>query len=90
LVAGLSQRRPKFDPKPVHVQFLVDEVALGQVVLSVLRIPSVSMISPMFHTRMAFICHRRKYNLWKWVSLKKPLLSLSLWPNHTASHPRRQ
>jgi hypothetical protein len=31
LVAGLSPRRPGFDPRPVHVGFVVDKVALGQV-----------------------------------------------------------
>ena len=33
LVAGLSPRRPGFDPGPVHVRFVVDKVALGQVFL---------------------------------------------------------
>jgi len=31
LLAGLSLRRPAFDPRPVHVGIVVDEVALGQV-----------------------------------------------------------
>jgi hypothetical protein len=31
LVAGLSTRRPGFDPSSVHVGFVVDKVALGQV-----------------------------------------------------------
>jgi hypothetical protein len=31
LVAGLSSRRPGFDPASVHVRFMVDKVALGQV-----------------------------------------------------------
>jgi hypothetical protein len=31
LVAGLSPRRPGFDPGLVHVGFLVDRLALGQV-----------------------------------------------------------
>jgi hypothetical protein len=31
LVAGLSPRRPRFDPGSVHVGFVVDRVALGQV-----------------------------------------------------------
>ena len=29
LLAGLSLRRPAFDPRPVHVGFVVVEVALG-------------------------------------------------------------
>jgi hypothetical protein len=35
LVAGLSTRRPGFDPRSVHVGFVVDKVALGQVFLRV-------------------------------------------------------
>jgi hypothetical protein len=31
LVAGLSPRRPGFDPGSVHVGFVVDKVALGQI-----------------------------------------------------------
>jgi hypothetical protein len=31
LVAGLLPRRPGFDPGSVHVGFVVDKVALGQV-----------------------------------------------------------
>ena len=31
LVAGISPRRPGFDPGPVHVGFMLDKVALGQV-----------------------------------------------------------
>jgi hypothetical protein len=31
LVAGFSQPRPWFSPRSVHVEFLVDIVALGQV-----------------------------------------------------------
>jgi hypothetical protein len=37
LVAGLSPRRPGFDPGSVHVGFVVDKVALGQVFPRVLR-----------------------------------------------------
>jgi hypothetical protein len=33
LVAGLSPRRPGFDPGSAHVGFVVDKVALGQVFL---------------------------------------------------------
>jgi hypothetical protein len=41
LVAGLSPRRPRFDPGPVHVGFVVDKVALGQVFPPVLRFSPV-------------------------------------------------
>jgi hypothetical protein len=37
LVAGLPPRRPGFDPGSVHVGFVVDKVALGQVFSQVLR-----------------------------------------------------
>jgi hypothetical protein len=37
--AGLSPRRPVFDTRSVHVRFVVDEVALGQIFLPVLRFP---------------------------------------------------
>jgi hypothetical protein len=37
LVAGLSPRRPGFDPGSVHVGFVVDKVALGLVFPRVLR-----------------------------------------------------
>jgi hypothetical protein len=37
LVAGLSPRRPGFDPGSVHMGFVVDKVALGQVFPRVLR-----------------------------------------------------
>jgi len=36
-VAGLSPRKPKFDPRLVHVRFAVDEVALEQVLLRALQ-----------------------------------------------------
>jgi hypothetical protein len=44
LVAGLSSQRPGFDPKSVHVRFVVDKVALGQGFLPVLRFSAVSFI----------------------------------------------
>ena len=49
LVAGLSQRRPGFDPESVHVGFVVDKVALGQVSLRVLRFSPVSFIPSVLH-----------------------------------------
>jgi len=48
LVAGLSPRRPGFAPGSVHVGFVVDKVALGQVFLRVLRFSPVSIIPPWF------------------------------------------
>jgi hypothetical protein len=45
LIAGLSLSRPKFDPRPVHVRFVVGKVALGQVFLQVYGFP----LSVSFH-----------------------------------------
>jgi hypothetical protein len=45
LVAGLSLRRPVL----IHVGFLVDKVALGQVFPRVLRFSSVKFIPPVLH-----------------------------------------
>jgi len=39
LVAGLSARRPGFGLRSIHVRFLVDEMALGQVFLLVFCFP---------------------------------------------------
>jgi hypothetical protein len=41
LVAGFSSRSPGFAPGPVHMGFVVDKVALGQVFLRVLRFSHV-------------------------------------------------
>jgi hypothetical protein len=49
LVAGLSLRRPGFDPGSVHVGFVVDKGALGQVFLQVLWFSAVNFIPPVFH-----------------------------------------
>jgi hypothetical protein len=38
LVAGFSPQRPGFDPGSVHVRFVVDKVALGQVFFSELSV----------------------------------------------------
>jgi hypothetical protein len=39
LVAGISSRRPGFDPGSFDVRFVVDKVALGQVFLRVVGFP---------------------------------------------------
>jgi hypothetical protein len=49
LVAGLSPRRPGFDVGSVHVGFVVDKVALGQMFLRALRFFPVSFIPPVPH-----------------------------------------
>jgi hypothetical protein len=49
LVAGLPPRMPWFDPGSVHVGFVVDKAALGQVSPRVLRFPPVIFIPPVLH-----------------------------------------
>ena len=41
LVAGLSQRIFVFDPNPVHMRFVVDDITLGQVFLQVLLFATI-------------------------------------------------
>jgi hypothetical protein len=45
LVAGLSSRRPGFEPRSFYVRFVVGKVALGQVS------QQVSIILPLLYTR---------------------------------------
>jgi hypothetical protein len=44
LVTDLSPRRPGFAPGSIHVGFVVDKVALGEVSLRVLRFSPVNII----------------------------------------------
>jgi hypothetical protein len=46
LFAGLSPRRPGFVSRSVHLGFVVDEMALEQVFLQVLRFYPVNIIPP--------------------------------------------
>jgi hypothetical protein len=57
-VANLPLPRPGVHPRPVHVRFVVDEVALGQVFLPVLVFSSMSSIPPVLHTH-SVVCPRR-------------------------------
>jgi hypothetical protein len=50
LIAGISPTRPGFNPRPVHVRFVVDELTLRQVFLPVLWFSPVSIIPPVLHT----------------------------------------
>ena len=49
LVAGLSSRRPGFDPGSVRVGFVVDKVALGQVFPRLLRFSPVNFTPRVLH-----------------------------------------
>lgn len=48
----MSPPKPGLDHRPLHASFMVDKVALEQVVLQVLRFSPVSNIPPMPHTRL--------------------------------------
>ena len=56
LLASLSQQGQRFNPRSVHIGYLVHKVALAQVLLWVFVSYPVSIISPMLHTRL--ICHQ--------------------------------
>jgi len=45
------------NPRQVHVEFVVDKVAVRQVFLSVVHIPPVTVIPPVLHTH-SFIYQR--------------------------------
>jgi hypothetical protein len=47
--AGLPPRRPVFDPGSVHVGFVMDKVALGQVFPIVLRFSPANFIPPVLN-----------------------------------------
>jgi hypothetical protein len=47
LVTGFSPQKPGFKPGSVHVGFVVEKVALGQVFLQVLWFSPVSIIPPL-------------------------------------------
>jgi hypothetical protein len=53
LVTGLSLQRAGFLPKSIHVGFVVDKVALGQVFLRVLRFSPVIIIPPLLHIHLS-------------------------------------
>jgi hypothetical protein len=58
LVAGISPQKPGFDPGSVHVGFLVDKVALRQVLPLVLRFSPVNFIPPV----LRYMEKRKKTN----------------------------
>jgi hypothetical protein len=74
LVAGLPLWRCGFYPRPVHMRFVVNKVALGQVFLSVIKLSPVSIILPMLHTHLWLQAagirrtHRQGLGTLKWIS----------------------
>jgi hypothetical protein len=57
LVAGLSSRRPEFNPRPVYVRFVVKRVALGYVSVLLLCLSPVSITAPMAHSFIHSFIH---------------------------------
>jgi hypothetical protein len=55
LVAGLSPRSPGFVTGSIHVGFVVEKVALGQVSLRVLRFSPVNIIPPSFYILIHYL-----------------------------------
>ena len=52
LVADFLVRKPAFDPRQVHMEFVVDKAILGQGVPRVLTISLVNIISSILGTRL--------------------------------------
>jgi len=57
LTVVLREQRIGFDPRPVNLRFVVDNVALGQVSVPVLLFSPVPIIPPIFRTHISFISH---------------------------------
>jgi len=59
---GLSHRRSRFSPRSVHVKFVVDRVALGQVLLQILQFSPCHHASnaPYLYSSTHFSCHKHK------------------------------
>jgi len=51
LVTGLLLWRPGFDPRRVNVSFVMNKMALRQVLLQALQFYLVIIVLPMLHTR---------------------------------------
>jgi hypothetical protein len=54
LVADLSPWISVFDTRPVHVGFMVDKMAVGQVSFRALRFFLVNIIPPLLHSHFYF------------------------------------
>jgi hypothetical protein len=80
LIAGLSTQRAWFDPRSVHVRFVIDEVAVGQGLLSTLRFLPVSIIPPTLHTPLSVSFHQRSTLPCQYHSTNAPHSSVSIIP----------
>jgi hypothetical protein len=69
LVASLFTQRPLFNPGPVHVTFLVDRVALGQIFLQILPFSPVGFFLPVLIARlslyMLLLCEGQTDKAWE-------------------------
>lgn len=54
LVADLSPWTSAFDPRPIHVGFMVGKMAMGKVSFRALLLFLVSIIPPILHTHFHF------------------------------------
>jgi hypothetical protein len=68
---GLSSQGFGFDPRLIHVRFLVDKVALEQVFLQIFRFSPVNTIPPTLLTNISFIYYRRCISLPKGSVVKQ-------------------
>ena len=100
LVAGLSQRRTAFDFRPMHVRFVVDKVAFGEVFLRVLR-PSLSVSLHQCSIIIIYTFSRTRslgtfqkaapfFFFERRGSLGRKVLLLGLWPLTTEDRVRSQ
>ena len=75
-VARLSQRRFGLNPRPVHVGFVVDKLALGQGYVRVIRFSPVSSI-PLVHDSHSFV-YKRRYTISAADSVVKTRIIISV------------
>jgi hypothetical protein len=54
LVTGFSRQRPSFAPRSVYMLFVMDKLALGQVLLQVFQFPPVNIIPTLYHIHSQF------------------------------------
>lgn len=72
-LAGFEQRRAGFAPRAVHVGFVMNKVALGQVSFRVFRFQPVRIIPPLNHIYTRII-----WKLQKLIQKNKIWYSLSI------------
>jgi hypothetical protein len=51
---GVSQRRPGFDPMSVHLSFVVDGIALGQLFIPALTVCTILHVFHGYHLLLVF------------------------------------